>query len=265
MKKIVVFQGGLGNQLFQYAIYEFVKHNICPDVRYVYRGKAHNGMELQKFFLADIRPAPVVYSKLLLGLDILKRHGFKLLMSGENDEKPFSNLYVEGYWLTKKYLHPKLYHFREISLSERNKTILHEIEESESVAIHVRRGDYLQPQYKDIYGNVCTVDYYDKALRMTKNRFRNPRYFVFSDDIFWCMNHLHIGEDACFVDWNTKDKSFYDMYLMAHAKANVMANSTFSFWAAYLNENNPLVVYPKKWYNTHFAPPDFFKNDWVGI
>ena len=89
--------------------------------------------------------------------------------------------------------------------------------------------------------------------------------FVFSDDIPWCKSNLNI-HDAVFVDWNTGEDSYIDMYLMKHTKANIIANSTFSYWGAYFNANHPLVIYPKKWkYSESEEALDIFPDNWIGM
>ena len=108
--------------------------------------------------------------------------------------------------------------------------------------------------------------YYDKAISIIREKIIDPQFFVFSDDIDWARNNLSI-EDAHYIDWNNGDDSIFDMYLMSQAKMNIIANSTFSFWGAYLNKNSPLVVYPKKWFNNDCGVkvPDIFPNTWIGI
>ena len=92
----------------------------------------------------------------------------------------------------------------------------------------------------------------------------SPKFYVFSDDIAWVKNNLKLKNEV-FVDWNIGKDSIYDMYLMSQAKANVIANSTFSYWGAYLNEKTRIVVYPKKWFASKFIAPNIFPDDWFGI
>ena len=118
-------------------------------------------------------------------------------------------------------------------------------------SLHVRRGDYLNsPDYKGI----CNLDYYKKAIEVvrTKNN-ADIIFLVFSNDIKWCQDNLSPffkNNKVVFVDWNTGNNSFKDMYLMEQCNANIIANSSFSWWAAYLNETpGKIVISPSKYKN----------------
>lgn len=262
--KIVVFQGGLGNQIFQYAVYEYIKKYICNKVRYIFVGNSHNGMEIDQFFEVDIIKAHKCVELLYRYCHLLAKKGLNPFISLEDDVKPFRKVFIEGYWQDKKYFTPGFVCFKKLSLSSRNSLLLSRIQKENSVTIHVRRGDYLLPHFHHIYGNVCTIDYYNKAKNYILDRIPSPSFFIFSDDMLWVKENLVI-EDATYVDWNTKDDSVIDMFLMSHAKANVIANSSFSFWGACLNKNSSIVIYPKKWYNGILEAPNIFPNSWIGL
>lgn len=118
------------------------------------------------------------------------------------------------------------------------------------------------PQFKKIFGEVCTVKYYLKSIRKVEEKISEPVFFVFSDDIDWVKQNFTFNK-VYFVDWNKGQNSFWDMYLMSQCSANIIANSTFSFWGAYLNKNNPFVIYPQKWVRTNLKQPNIFpKNGW---
>lgn len=114
----------------------------------------------------------------------------------------------------------------------------------------------------NIFGNICTRKYYHDAIRIITEKVSNAVFYVFSDDIDWVQTHLDIP-NAVYVNWNTGEYSIYDMYLMSFCKYNIIANSTFSYWAARLNKKAELVIYPSKWYNTF--TPDIFPDSWCGI
>lgn len=134
---------------------------------------------------------------------------------------------------------------------------------SNSVSIHIRRGDFLSPQYYEKLGDIATKYYYYNAIEYITNKINDPIFFVFSDDIEWVKLNLQI-KNAIYITWNTDKNSYKDMYLMTQCKANIIANSTFSYWGAYLNDNNPVVCYPKKWINSSDVP-DIFPYSWVGL
>lgn len=164
---------------------------------------------------------------------------------------------------SKKFLVPNFIKFRNIELSAENQRFLDLIENTQSITIHIRRGDYLQPPYDAIYGGICTDDYYVQAIDIIKRNFDNPTFFVFSNDMDWVKNNLKLG-NAYYIDCNTGANSPLDMYLMSKTKGLILANSTFSFWGARLNQSAKIVVYPKKWINK-FAVPDIFVNEWLGL
>ena len=117
-----------------------------------------------------------------------------------------------------------------------------------SVSIHVRRGDYLNGYYYETLGKICDIAYYQRAIGTIKERVDNPHFYIFSDDPDYVTENLTI-ENATFVNFNRGNDSWQDMYLMSQCKHNIIANSTFSWWGAWLN-NNPqkVVVAPSHWF-----------------
>lgn len=262
--KIIVFQGGLGNQIFQYALCLYLQKNRSYKLKYIFTGNAHNGMEITKYFDVELHEANLFWNKLYTILNKLSHRGFKPLTSYEGDTYPFKKLFIEGYWQDKKYFCDKFIKFKNLELSEKNRFALNRIQSENSVCIHIRRGDYLLPYYHRIYGNICTKWYYQKAIEIITQRINNPSYFIFSDDIDWVKENLII-DNATYIDWNTGHNSIFDMFLMANFKANIIANSSFSFWGAYLNPGSPIVIYPQKWFNAVYPVPDIFPTSWIGI
>jgi hypothetical protein len=120
------------------------------------------------------------------------------------------------------------------------------IEESESVSIHVRRGDYVNnPKVNEYHGSLQS-DYYLKAIEVINNKVSDSKFYIFSDDIEWVRDNMFGDLNAVFVK-TTSDEE--DMYLMSKCKHNIIANSSFSWWGAYLNSNeSKLVVAPVQWF-----------------
>lgn len=264
--KIQIFQGGLGNQLFEYAFYKYNKKKN-PKLKYIFlEGNSHNGFELTKWFNAELEPASLLWQIIFRFLYWCRYHNINLFncISTEKDYPIQNKTFIMGYWQDKRYLTSDFIKFRNLTLSDKNKKILNEILSTNSVALHVRRGDYLLPQYKTIYGNICTTEYYEKAIHIIKREISNPTFYIFSDDIDWVKNNLPL-EDACYIDWNTGNQSIYDMYLMTNAKAHIIANSTFSYWGAMLSKSSLITIYPKKWFNSKFAVPNIFPQNWIGL
>lgn len=263
--KIVVLKCGVGNQLFQYHLYQKLKqegHRVYYKDETLWH-MAHNGLEIDKYFDIDIRPWPWLVGVVLRLVYKFFYRGYAALACDDTNYNE-RKLIFQGFWQDKKYMHPAtLIRFKtDLPLSEKNKVLAHEMQQSQSVAIHVRRGDYLKPDCAKTYGGICTQQYYKEAIERVEQKLKNPRFYVFSDDIAWCKANLPIN-NAQYVDWNTGNDSIYDMYLMSQCKANIIANSTFSYWGAKIGK--PLVVvYPKRWFADRPAP-DLFPDDWMGI
>ena len=117
---------------------------------------------------------------------------------------------------------------------------------------------------KILYSNICTIDYYKKAIDFLQNKEKDLYFYIFSDDMDWVKNNISIS-NALYIDWNKSENSWQDMYLMSQCKHNIIANSTFSWWGAWLNQNpNKLIIAPKKFLNT-IETPDLIPSDWIKL
>ncbi len=124
-------------------------------------------------------------------------------------------------------------------------------------------GDYVN---HPIHGGICTMDYYQQAIDIMKSKIVNPKFFIFSNDIEWCHSHLKLA-DAVYITGNKGENSYRDMQLMSMCKHNIIANSSFSWWGAWLN-NNPdkIVIAPAKWFNDpKINTRDLIPDDWIKI
>ena len=259
---IVRIIGGLGNQLFQYAMARSISEKLGIEFKLDISGfenyKLHNGYRLNQFNIIEniatneeikkFRGYEGIFRRILnkLGLDIKRPESYyqeKFYM--RYNEGVFSdNFYFDGYWQNCRYFED----IREILLKEltpknisnQAKLYLKTIDEN-SVSIHIRRGDYLKLQ--NIY-NILSVDYYQEAIKILNKTHKHLNFFVFSDDIEWCKNNLNI--EATYIE---KTTDIDDVFLMSKMGFNVISNSTFSWWGAWLNENNKIVITPKKWFN----------------
>ncbi len=267
--RIIIFQGGLGNQIFQYLFYEYIRKKVGGIVLGVVRdGNNHNGFEIDKYFDVDIK-MPIWLYKCFKIFENYRWKYPQYLTPFYINEDSLSGRWgfiYDGYWQDRKYMTLVDVHFKDLPLSDRNAEIKRQMLGTNSVALHVRRGDYLIPPHNKLFANICTIEYYNQAVYICRRMQPNSTFFVFSDDIEWARQNLSL-EDCHYIDWNNGDDSIFDMYLMSQAKMNIIANSTFSFWGAYLNKNSPLVVYPKKWFNDDCGVkvPDIFPNTWIGI
>lgn len=273
--KTVRFIGGLGNQMFQYAFYkrlktEFPNEPIFADTHLLETYKLHNGYELNRIFgisLNEINGEDLkkfVYPFKRYKINRIfekifpKRNVFEEKSDFIYDTQMFnikSDGYYIGYWQNYKYFEPvkseilSEFEFKN-PLTNSNSEILQKITETNSVSLHIRRGDY---QKLKLYANICDLAYYENAIKHINSIINDPVYFIFSNDIDWCKANIinMLGNNEYYIiDWNKKENSYADMQLMSYCKNNVIANSSFSWWAAYLNKNiQKTVIAPKKWLN----------------
>lgn len=164
------------------------------------------------------------------------------------------NIYLSGFWQSEKYfddcadLLRREFAFR-VPPDEENARMLGAIGDGEAVCIHVRRGDYVaNPKYNAVHGT-CSLDYYHQAIEVIRQRVSSPRYFVFSDDPEWAKAHLQIGGSAIYVTHNLGTRNWEDLRLMAACRYFIIANSSFSWWGAWLSEcPQKIVVAPSRWF-----------------
>lgn len=274
--KIVYISGGLGNQMFQYAFYrklkETYKENVLVNLSYfseIKKGYENCfGYDLYKIFNLNLKTHNdlifnINSNKIFIGKRILFKI-FKILdifiyfedrsLSEEKNlqkinKKDFK--YFWGYWQSEKYFKDIEEIIKEVFIfpkleDKANLDILDIIQKTESVSIHIRRGDYVGNIGQ---GGLAPLEYYQKAVEHIKNKVKNPYFFIFSNDIEWCQENIKL-ENSYYIDWNTGENSYKDMQLMSLCKHNIIPNSTFSWWGAWLNKNpNKIVIAPEKWFN----------------
>lgn len=268
--KIISFSSGLGNQIFQYYFYLHLKAQYPKDTIWGYYDKqwlkSHDGLIIDKVFKIDLPKS----NKLIWFYGTLLRIIYKYLNIGvcKDDYRDIERIMYIGFWQDLKYLSQNNLSFKinTQSLDKNNLHIINSIKKTNSVAIHIRRGDYQLPQYRNIFGNVCSIDYYQNAINIINKKINQPTFFVFSDDIVWVKENIPYLNNAHFIDFNTGKKSYMDMYLMSLCQHNIIANSTFSYFGAYFNKNiNKTVIYPSKWIRMNGKKPNIFPNSWIGI
>jgi hypothetical protein len=284
--KIVNVIGGLGNQLFQYAFYLALKNKFTEtiklDVTRFDTYELHNGYELEKVF--NIQELYSTESEVENthdgGSSIIKRFQRKFLLNSKlglfergqdqffyNEQlfgKSNINLFYKGYWQSFKYFQAiedqvkaKL-QFPEMT-EERNIRLIEYMGDKNTISIHVRRGDYIN---HPTLGGVCNSEYYAKSIQYIKNNVQKPVFIVFSNDISWCKYNLNL-DDSVYIDWNVGSNSYKDMQLMSLCKHNIIANSSFSWWGAWLNNNvSKIVVCPERWINEKDVGTDVMPQQW---
>lgn len=275
MIKTLVFNGGLGNQMFQYAFYLQLKKRHPLDIFLFDIEQAqtcHNGFELNKIFHCDCYNNTRNYRRLKRYLPNLsdKFYIVKQAHSLEFDNGLMRTSHLltryEGFWQSEKYFFPieqtvrESFSFNIELLNNETRTIAQEIVGKETVSVHIRRGDYLA---SSDFG-LCSIDYYKHAMSFISEKLNISTFIFFSDDMDWVKNNIPCT-DAVYVSCNHGTNSWQDMYLMTQCKHNIIANSSFSWWGAWLN-NNPdkIVVAPTKWFN--YSPNyDILPKGWITI
>ena len=262
--KIVCIKGGLGNQLFEYCRYHgLIRHNS----RGVYlhydrrRTKQHGGVWLDKAFQITLPNEPLRVKLLVMVLKTLRRlHLFKRLY---REEDPRAVL-IDDYSQHKQYITnaAEILNFRpfeQLDYAEEIQTTPF------AVSVHVRRGDYLLPANKSNFG-VCSVHYYLSAAVAVREHHPESCFFVFSDDMEWAKENLSLP-NCVFVEHAQAQPDHADLYLMSLCKGHIIANSTFSFWGAYLSEgSSAIAIYPKQWFvEPTWNVPDIFPEHWIAL
>lgn len=258
---IIQVAGGLGNQLQQYALYQkFLTLGIDArlDISWFTQKDrqdkvlAKRELELDFFDNLEYEKCTEEEKQQLIGngslVDKIKGRLFpekKKVFSEWDMYHPeifdFRDKYLCGYWACEKYygdieeLLRKKIQFP-IKDKKENLQLAEKMQAGQSVSIHIRRGDYLDAKNQEMFGNICTEEYYAGAIREMKQIYPDAHFYVFSDDIEYA-REKYVGEEYCIVDINSGRDSFYDIWLMSRCKHNICANSTFSFWGARLNEN----------------------------
>jgi len=269
--KIITFWGGLGNQIFEYAYYKWLQDRYPNEKIYGYYPAiglaAHNGLEVDKRFDVELPKASMfsnMIGSILFNVDrICRRLRLPLVLTCNQANEKYDTIFHCDYWVNKKYeLKDFKMQFNISNIDKDNIDLLAKMKGKNTIAIHIRRGDYLIPKFASLYGGICTEEYYQKAINRICENVENPYFIFFSDDPQYVRDTYHL-DNMTIVDWNKGEKSIYDMYLMSQCKYMILANSTFSYWAARLNENAELVICPNRWSNN--TPPDIILNNWYKI
>jgi hypothetical protein len=294
----VFLRGGLGNQMFQYALgLNLAKKNQCPLVldtvflrdRFPRRNFTYRTYDMDVFaidasftvlsYAANSFPIPGAW----LGLDmvgILGRRVFGSQTLIRENTKVFDpsvlaaqgDILLYGRWQNEEYFADiaddvlTAFKFR-YPLEGAAETLAEKIIAVDSVSLHVRRGDYVT--FKNVEQRMGATDiaYYDRAAKYIGERVTTPHFFIFSDDIQWCETNVAIPFPTTYVDdTSSGPKAAFHLELMSLCKHNVIANSTFSWWGAWLNKNSgKIVIAPKKWYTNPSLNKNTVPAGWIKI
>lgn len=262
-KVVVRLMGGLGNQLFQYALGRAIEiecgAHVSFDPSLISRKNGRVYM-LDRFTtklqIAET-PSPSHFDRFLrflgLGHYITERqlaympYLFSRIKHG-------GTFYLDGYWQTEKYFNAiRKEILAEITLAtplgEHAKAIARSIYESQSVALHVRRGDYAANMGAQTVHDVCGIAYYQRVLALMREKMPDAHFFIFSDDIRWVQENLDLDPAITTYVSGTGLSDEAELVLMSSCKHQIIANSTFSWWAAWLNQNpSKIVIAPQQWF-----------------
>lgn len=291
MNRVAIY-GGLGNQMFQYAFCVALNHkgtksrilfsnflyynhhsgfNLCKafKIRLSFPLNLLNYFLLNGDFLFKNRIATFFLRRLIQGYQRKWYNTYKEKKEFEYDSDVFnqqSKLFI-GIWQVEEYfkdindLVRQEFVFKEPK-DNTNREIIGKINNCNSVSIHIRRGDYLNNDWEKILGVIKGTTYYTNSIDYIANKVRNPHYFIFSDDIQWAKDNLKLT-NCTYVDHNKGRDSYIDMYLMSLCKHNIIANSTFSWWGAWLNKNpDKIIIMPERWINRENCE-GIFPHQWV--
>lgn len=286
---MVVFYigGGLSNKMFQYAFSLKVKqlgYKVLYDTHTFKTEFEHDKVQLTEIFpnvkMEIVLDTPFKYiGKRDLMSKVLKRLNYDYIFEKGYKYNPNAissvseHCCIDGGWQDSRYFEGCESFVRDTYLfpkleDEKNIVLLETLKKENSVTIHIRKNDGYGSW--NIFNNTCTKEYYNKAIEYIKQQIKSPVFYVFSDNPEVVKDYLDIT-DYKLIDWNPKQgkKNYLDMQLMSNAKHNIIANSTYSWWGAWLNANvQKIVIAPKNWFN-----PDINKvknysivpNSWVKI
>lgn len=292
----VLLTGGLGNQMFQYAFARTlsIKHNtsLVLNTSYLQSKLPISKLVTQMKYELDIFninakvEANFFSSKYLYPLsktEYFFRKKLNEIKLNTIHETQFSfqkelfissdNSFVIGNFQSEKYfeiindLLRKEFTFKQ-ALTGTNADWKNKILSSNSVSIHIRRGDYISLKQNQNKFNTTPISYYNTAIDLIKSKTNNPVFFIFSDDIDWAKENIKTNDETYFVaNNNTPQTSYIDMQLMSVCKHNIITNSTFSWWAAWLNNNpNKIVIAPSQWFTyVSINSQDIIPQEWIKL
>lgn len=285
--------GGLGNQMFQYASGRALSLlrgvPLKLDIQDFEGYALHNGFELNRVFGFHPQLATTEDIKSVLGWrgypsvrPRLFRKQLKFLRGPrlfvDTQFTSWSQIsqvpdccYLMGNWQTEMYFKPVEDIIRsdfefEPPLTGENKEVADQIKGSIAVSLHVRRGDIAVNPASLAFHGLCSLDYYRRAIDYVTARVKHPEFYIFSDDISWVKENLQLSYPTHYIDHNNGSESYNDMHLMSLCNHHIIANSSFSWWGAWLNpRKDKIVIAPELWFIADFDSSDIVPSDWTKI
>jgi len=290
--------GGMGNQLFQYAMGRSLalrkktelkldkswlertfKTGTPRDYRLHYFNVIENFATLEEIQKVKNRQGGIV-ARVFSRMFRKETPYYKQFIVNEHQDFVFdpniykigADVYLQGYWNNEKYFKDIEKIIRDefeikIPPDQKNQQLLEKIKGCNSVSIHIRRGDYAKDKRTNQHHGTCSLDYYIKAAEIITGKISRPFFFAFSDDIPWVKKNLKLKYPISYIDNNDDEHSYEDLRLMSACKYNIIANSSFSWWGAWLNRNpDKIVIAPKKWLNNpNIDTSNVVPKGWISI
>jgi hypothetical protein len=291
---LITLLGGLGNQMFQYAFGRALAKKLNSELFLDLSSFNKHTKDTQRTFELNYFPIQAkiaskedlkrvipenekirsflksvqLSSKGMLPITIIRERKFNfdpdIFYNSDN-----SNFI--GYWQSEKYfsnissLIKKEFSFI-LPLTSKNENLIQRMESNNSVSLHIRRGDYISnPEIKKYHG-ICSIEYYQKALSIIEEKIPGNELYIFSDDPQWARMNISSPSLVTVVDWNN-EKPHDDLRLMASCKHHIIANSSFSWWGAWLGKSdNQIVIAPEPWFNNKdINTSDLYIDNWIRI
>lgn len=285
--------GGLGNQMFQYAAGRSLSLELSQQLRLDISGfrdySLHQGFELERVFNCKVEVATEAETQNILGwrgvfgikrilsrpsMAPIRHNGFVVephFQYWAGLTKVPIDSYLVGYWQSEKYFHKHLEAIRsdfifKTSLTTKNLELSKKMAKVNAVSLHIRRGDYIRNRKTNATHGACDLDYFDAAIGYMSSRVEDPFFFIFSDDIEWARGNLKLDFPCHYVDINCGIESYNDMHLMSLCQHNIIANSSFSWWGAWLNfRTDKIVIAPQNWFRNNIKTQDLIPSNWVKV
>lgn len=282
-------KGGLGNQLFQYALgrHLSIMHDtsLVLDISSYSRDKLRDYC-LDSFCLSNNVDLNKTSTKGAILSKLKNRYSFLPLPLGKEKKLVTENKFnfmediflcddgseLDGYWQSEKYFcgieeiirsEVKL----KLPISPYMGSVIKNIKNTNSVSIHVRRGDYVDNPTTNSYHGLCSPDWYQKATKLMLDKFKDCHFFIFSDDYDWTISNLKIDRPSTYVSPSPNGHEAEDLIAMSHCNHNIIANSSFSWWGAWLNPNKEKqVIAPSKWFlKSDNDTRDLLPDSWIKL
>jgi hypothetical protein len=293
--KIVKFKGGLGNQLFQYALLRNLQivhscKNVKADFSYFDLLTKDEIRKPRILFLnilaekatkSDIKktllfkrignPLSIIYKSILYAEKKLnKKYYFEESRKHTNLDFIINYSYFDGYWQSWKYVEQIEETLRKeitpnIKHSANTIKIINKISSENSIFIGIRRGDYLASRKSINHYGSFELDYFKKAIKFVQQKVKDPVFYIFSNDIEWVKRNLNLGINIVYRENEKQTSDFEELFIMGACKHAIIVNSTFYWWGAWLISNkSKIVIAPKNWFADK-SPIDIVPNSWIKI